>query len=77
VDLKDVASGKVHPIENNDLPTLFQTEHGACVLLIDNQFPSDRRLAPLLGCFARIGNRTSDHADRFQDYFHDGLPFPI
>ena len=61
VDLKDIAFGKVHPVENNDLATLFQTEQGVPVPLIDNQFPADRRFAPLLGGLVRIGNRTSDY----------------
>ncbi len=70
VDLKYIAFGKVHPVEDNDLPTLFQTQQGVPVLLIDNQFPADRRFAPLPGAHARTGDRSSDYSYRLQDYFH-------
>ncbi len=75
VDLKDIAFGKVHPVENNDLPTLFQTEQGVPVLLIDNQFPADRRFAPQPGGLVQIGNRTSDYPNRLQDYVQFGFFF--
>jgi len=75
VDLKHIAFGKVHPVEDNDLPTLFQTEQSAPVLLIDNQFPADRRFDPLPGALVRIGDRTSDYPYRLQDYFQAGFFF--
>jgi hypothetical protein len=72
VDLKDVSFGKVHPVDNNDLSTSFQTEQCVSVLLIYNQFPADRRLASLLRRFVQAGNRTPNYADRLQDYFQCG-----
>lgn len=75
VDLEDIALGKVHPVDNNDLPTLFQTEQGVPVLLIDNQFPADRRFTALPGTLARLGDRTSDYPYRLQDYFQFGFFF--
>jgi hypothetical protein len=73
VDLKDIAFGKVHPVNNNDLATLFQAEQGVPVMLIDNQFPADRRFASLPGGHVPIGDRTSDYPDRLQDYFQCGF----